>query len=545
MTECCKGDSAAHVACCGCHHSLSDIQDFVTIVCYYNCKICDFSCTSAADIRSHLVESHWQRLSGTDAAVFHTEAKTIDDHVSSDRGIVTTSEVASPVASKEFPVSEAMQLISREFTAISQSGCEFLSSSTTASHPTDSVPLQSLQGIVAGQTLQLFVNSQEIQLTVPGCYGDGLQETAALPAGMYVENSSAAEPVDLVRSINPLVTQSRIGQTDQTTEMYVCDSCGTVFSSVGIVEHMLQVHGILLDSANEMGVAPMPPSMRGDQPIPPTCTRSMENTASIGTQAQLSKKPGRKRKLVVNVLEDMNEKRVSKTAEKNSAAAAEAVKTLGIERAMTADGQNGSSKRRILPPRALVEDYHIQRLRQTKPRTRSTVAAPKLCCNFPRCEALFRQQSDVDYHMKCHTEGSLFCCPECRDSFTDWSSMLPHLWTVHGIDLYAYQCGQCEFRADRSTAVTKHAVAEHGRKQPFFCSHCGQTFSKANLRNRHEKSHNNHRLFARSRASSEPIAFRRCVCDLCKRSFANKKSLNKHIEVNNCLCLAHWYACAA
>lgn len=320
----------------------------------------------------------------------------------------------------------------------------------------------------------------------------------------------------------------------------MCDSCSTVFNGIGIIDHMLQVHDVRLDSMNVTGSAAAM-SVSNDQPPPSTCNKTIEitmppNTTSIGTQAQLSKKPGRKRKIIADVVASLTaEERINRqladAAEKDSAATV-AVKTLGIERLTTTDGENGPTKRRIQPPRALVEDYHIHRLRQSKPRVRSTSSTSReLLCSVEGCRATFRQQDAVDYHVKCHTDGGSFCCPECRSSFADWSSMLPHLWTVHGIDLYAYQCGRCKFRADQSVTVTEHAVAEHSSRkpaQPFLCSACGQTFRKANLRNQHEKSHSSRRLLSRSELS----AFKRCVCDLCKRSFANRKSLNKHIEVN-------------
>jgi len=555
MSDYCEGNSTVHMESCLCHQSLNDVREFITIVCYYNCKICDFSCTSVADIRSHVVESHFRRTSATEGAVFHNESKANENAVSDGTQVIQMSSsglalTATTSTSEEAPASTVVGLMSKEFSTISQSGCDLLSS-------TDPLALQQLHSTTAGETFQLFVNNQEVQLNVSNCFsGDSLQEVAALPAsveaGLCVESSRGSSSVqsvsvDVIKAAGPSAVLSGAGahqtveNNDQVTEMYVCGTCGTVFNSVGIVEHMLQVHGIHLDSVNETGPATVL-SVSDDQPMPSVCAKSMEitvppNTMSIGTQAQLSKKPGRKRKTVTDVptsaaAVEQNSKRVASIAEKDNAAAV-AVKTLGIERITTAE--NGPSKRRIQPPRALVEDYHIHRLRQSKPRTRSAAsAAPELLCSFAGCRAAFRQQEAVEYHVKCHTLDGVFCCPECQSSFIDWSSMLPHLWTVHGVDLYAYQCGRCKFRANQSVTVTEHAVAEHGNHkpvQPFLCSVCGQTFRKANLRKQHEKSHNNHRLFSHRRPRSEIVAFRRCICDMCKRSFANKKSLNKHIEV--------------
>ena len=549
MSDYSEGNSTSHIASCFCHDFLGDIQDFVNIVCYYNCKLCDFSCTSVADIRSHIAESHLHRTCGLEGVTLSSESTANDGTVSNDASIIQmpSAELASTASVKEVSASEAVGLVSREFSTISQLGCDFLSS-TVVTHSADLLAPQPLHSTIAGQTLQLFVNDQEIQLSMPNCFSrDSLQDVAALPAGLCVEGrcgSASVQPADLVKSVGPVAIQCGIAPTqtvecsEQTTEMYVCDSCGTVFNGSGIVEHMLQVHGIRLDSVNETR-SPVVLTASNDQHVPSACTWSMDvtmppNTMSIGTQAQLLKKPGRKRKVPVDATtssasEELISKHVASTAEKDSAAAV-AVKTLGIERLATTDGL---SKRRIQPPRALVEDYHIHRLRQSKPRTRSAAsAAPGLPCSFAGCQATFRQQAGVDYHLKCHTDAGLFRCPECCSSFAEWSSMLPHLWTVHSIDLFAYRCGQCKFRANHSSAVTEHTAVEHGRLQPFLCSVCGQTFRKSNLRNQHEKSHSSRRLFSHSRARSELITFRRCVCDLCKRSFANKKSLNKHIEVS-------------
>ena len=552
MSECCENDPAVRVESCFCHKSLDDIREFVTMVCYYNCKICDLSCTSVADIRSHVVENHLHRTCGTEGVMFHSELQSNGSAVLNNTSIIQMprSELASTAASNEAPASEDVGLMSKEFSTISESSCDFLTSASV-SHSADPSSLQPLHSTIAGQTLQLFVNNQEIQLNIPhGFNGDVAGLPASVQAGLCVDSShvsSLVQPADIVKSTGPLAVQSGSGQTvessgEKMTEMYICDSCGTVFNGVGIVDHMLRVHGVRVDSVNVAGSSIIP-RVANVQHVPSACTRSIDvimppNTMSIGTQAQLSKKPGRKRKVVTDVAtsagaEEQMNKHIASTAEKDIAAAV-AVKTLGIERLTSADGENGLSKRRIQPPRALVEDYHIHRLRQSKPRTRSTPAAPELLCSFGGCKAAFRQQDAVDYHVKCHADGELFCCPECSTLLPDWSSMLPHLWTVHGIDLYGYQCGQCKFRADNSVTVTEHAIAQHSNRkhvQPFLCSVCGQTFRKANLRNQHEKSHSSRRLFSRQRTQSELVAFRRCVCDLCKRSFANKKSLNKHVEV--------------
>jgi len=547
MSGYCEDDSVVHMEGCFCHHSVDNIREFVTVVCYYNCKICHFSCTSVADIQSHVVGSHFNRTSGSDEAAFSNEPTSNSSSVSYDTSIMKTDLVSSP-ASKEASASGTVGLMSQEFSTISQSGYDFLSS-TVVTHSADPLSLQPLQSTIAGQSLQLFVDNQEVQLNVTNCFsGDSTQEVSAssadVPVGLSVENShgsGSVPPVDLVRLGGPSGTGQLVEGSEQMSEMFMCDSCSTVFNGVGIVEHMLQVHGIRLDSVNVTG-SPTAPNVSSDQNVPSTTTRSVEltmppNTMSIGTQAQLSKKPGRKRKVLADIAtSSFAEERNSKqnAAEKNSAAEI-AVKTLGIERLTTAVGETGLSKRRIQPPRALVEDYHILRLRQSKPRTRSAVStAPKLLCSFVGCKATFRVLQAVDYHMKCHTDDGSFCCPECRSSFGDWSSTLQHLWTVHGIDLYAYQCGRCQFRAEQAVTVTEHAFAEHGDRkhtQPFLCSVCGQTFRKASLRNQHEKSHRSRTLYSRPKTLSELTAFRRCVCNLCKRSFANKKSLNKHIEV--------------
>jgi len=553
MSEYCKDYTAVHTEACFCHGSLNDIKEFVTIVCYYSCKICSFSCTSIADIRSHIVDSHFRKTSGADGSVFGTEPKSNSNAVSNDTGITLTPnpELASFSMSNEASRSYAVGLMSKEFSTISQSGYDILSSAVVT-HSAEQSSMQPLQSTTAGQPLQLFVNNQEIQLNVSNYFsGDSLQEVSSLPASVQVdfsaESSHAGSLVpanDLVKTNSQVSGQSSMGLpvegSEQMTKMYMCDTCGTVFNSVGIIQHMLQVHGVRLDSVNINGSQTLP-NVTSDQNMP-TGTRNMEiamppNTMSIGTQAQLAKKPGRKRKVIIDAAamsaaaDEQNNKLAVSTAAKDSAAAV-AVKTLGIERSTTTVGETGLSKRRIQPPRALVEDYQILRLRQSKPRIRSTtLAAPKLPCSFVGCEATFRQQQAVDYHVKCHADGGTFCCPECRSSFADWSSMLPHLWTIHGIDHY---CGRCKFRANHSIAVTGHALAKHGDRkpiQPFLCSICGQMFKKANFRNQHEKLHRSRTVYSRSGTRSEFTAFRRCVCDLCKRTFANKKSLNKHIEV--------------
>jgi len=546
MAGCCEDDSGVHMENCFCSHSLDDIREFVTVVCCYNCKICDFSCGSVEDVRSHVVDGHFRKTSAPGEVIFSSKSQCKSSAVSNDSSVmdmpVPELLPSATTTSKEDSATGAVGLISKEFSTICQSSYDFLSS-TVVTHAAEPSSVQPLQNTMAGQSLQLFINNEQVQLNVSNCFGaDNLQEVATLPAdvhvGLCVENSHRSNsilPEDLVKVGGQVIVQS-VDSSDQMNEMYVCDSCGTVFNGVGIAEHMLQVHGVRMDSVNESGSQTVQ-FMSSDQHVP---SRSIDatmpaNTVSIGTQAQLAKKPGRKRKIISDVA-TAAEVQSSRQVEKDTAAAI-AVKTLGIERlASSAVGQTVPSKRRICPPRALVEDYHIQRLRQSKPRTRSAACAPaKFLCSAINCGATFRQQQAVDYHTKCHTDGLTFCCPECHSSFVDWSSALPHLWTVHGIDLFMYQCSQCKFRSNDSSAVTKHSVAEHGGRppgQPFLCSVCGQSFRKANVRNQHEKSHRRDRLESRDTSQSELIAFSRRICDLCKRLFANRKSLKKHIEVD-------------
>jgi len=569
MSDCCGDASVVHTESCVCHHqSLSDIREFVDIVCYYNCKICEFSCTNVGDIKSHMVDSH--RTFSTVGMVFNSKLKADASVVSNHDSILQMpkSELLPTATNEEAHDKETPGLVSKEFSTISQSGCDFLSSAVVT-HSADHLALHPLHTAVSGQMLQLFVSNQDVQLNIPNYFsGDGISEVAALPASvsadLCVTNShanSSIRPVDAVKAAGstvPLV-QSGVGHavesSEQVTEMFVCDSCGTVFNGVGIVEHMLQVHGILLDSVNFTSCHATP----SDQMLPSACTGSSEtamppNTVSTGTQAQLAKKPGRKRKLNVDAAtlataDELNNKQLLSSAEKDNAALM-AVRTLGIERLSTAGTESGSAKRRIHPPRALVEDYHIHRLRQSKPRSRSTVStAAKLQCTIAGCSVTFKHYEALSYHVTCHLDTGVFCCPECCSCFLSWTSMLPHLWTVHGVDMYAYRCSRCQFRADSSATITQHSITEHpaaGKSfQSFLCSVCGQTFNKAHLRNQHEKSHNSRTrlISARHQTRSELVAFRRCVCDLCKRSFADKKSLKNHVQVSDMLLLSLINAC--
>lgn len=551
MSEYSDVGSVIHMNNCICHQSFSDIREYVNVVSYYGCKVCDYTSTDVTNMHDHVVESHLQRTSGTEGMVFISDGSVGSNDSSTAVVQMPSSELVQAATNEAACAVETVGLMPKEFSTISQSGCDFLSS-TVVTHSADPLSLQPLHSTVASQTLQFFVNNHKVQLN--SFNSESVKDFAGtvpdnIEAGLFANDSqgnSFVQPVGSVQAIGTLADQSCIGQSvesgQQITEMYVCESClGTVFSGIGIVQHMLQVHGIRLDSISV--------TRSHEEPVTPVGAQTTEiamppNTISIGTQAQLAKKPGRKRKVVADVAASgAAEERANKdrdTAAEKDNAAAMAVRTLGIERLTAVGGQSGLSKRRIQPPRALVEDYHIHRLRQTTPRIRSSAVclAPEIPCTFVGCSATFCQQDAADYHTKCHTKSGPFSCPECHGSFAEWSAMLPHLWTVHSIDLYAYHCSKCNFRADCPSAMTHHAVAKHGASkptQPFLCSICGQTFRKASLRNQHEKSHNSRRLFTQPRPRSELVAFRRCICDVCKRLFANRKSLNKHVEVKFCV----------
>lgn len=71
-------------------------------------------------------------------------------------------------------------------------------------------------------------------------------------------------------------------------------------------------------------------------------------------------------------------------------------------------------------------------------------------CIVERCSVRMSSAENLGYHLRCHRTGSdLMFCPECDVSVVNWSSLTPHLWRQHKINIDLYSCGYCNYKCNR------------------------------------------------------------------------------------------------
>lgn len=315
-------------------------------------------------------------------------------------------------------------------------------------------------------------------------------------------------------------------------EYFVCSKCNMGFVTLeDSTQHVNQFHMENFTSTQASDEVVMPP-----------------NTVSIGTQAQMYKKPGRKRKViptgeVINLDADGHSNQpvvsdmmvVSKEEPADSSAAINAVNMLGIGRVdNTAIG--GQSKRKVRPPRALIEDYCISRRKHKK--RQLPFEAFGLSCDVKGCSAKFLKPQSLSYHVTCHAsigdddgQSAAFVCPECTMTFALWKALRMHLWKVHTIDSDLFKCqaatgpGLCRYRTDSLQKLELHQET-HSDTRPFCCHSCGKGFKQSNQLKNHELTHLDGKGVGQS-----SVGDKNKECHICKRVFANQKSLKKHVEI--------------
>lgn len=334
---------------------------------------------------------------------------------------------------------------------------------------------------------------------------------------------------------------ARMSSESNHNEYFVCSKCNIGFVTLeDSTQHVNQVHMEAFTSTQTSDEVVMPP-----------------NTVSIGTQAQMYKKPGRKRKVVLTgevinldavdghflnqpLVSDVM--MVSKEEPAESSAAINAVNMLGIARVDTAIG--GQGKRKVRPPRALVEDYFISRRKHKKRQLPSESFS--LSCEVKGCSAKFLKPQSLSYHITCHAgvgddeQPAAFTCPECSMQFVAWKALRMHLWKVHTIDSDLFKCqpaagpGLCRYRTDSLQKLELHRET-HSDTRPYCCHSCGKGFRQRNQLKNHELIH----LDGRGVGQSSGGGDKNKECHICKRVFANQKSLKKHVEVTaSCLKLS-------
>lgn len=286
-----------------------------------------------------------------------------------------------------------------------------------------------------------------------------------------------------------------------TRELFLCGQCSLGFGNIEECKlHMLHSHNTMLPMAD--GNVSAGTSTLGVPHIVPL------EKVSVGTQVNQGKKPGRKPKSY----HEANPPPEEPSSEEES---------------MVVIGGTRSRPRRIKTPKALKNDYLLERTK-VRPRKVGHLVGYTFKCPEAGCFARFKTSECLDLHVKCHRRGEDeygFQCCECMLIFTKWRELRFHFWRVHKIDTDLLTCEDCSFKTDTMHKLKTHREV-HGEERPYKCSICDKGFKQL------AQMHNHKSIHQVTPDSEKWYSIRHC--DICKRSFTNQKCLAKHVQSVHC-----------
>ncbi|XP_041376519.1 uncharacterized protein LOC121388997 [Gigantopelta aegis] len=306
----------------------------------------------------------------------------------------------------------------------------------------------------------------------------------------HVESIQESETYPALRSEEDIIIK----------ELFLCGLCSQTFCSIEAVgDHMRSSHpeAVGLLNRNTTGNLPNSASNQGQE---------------IATR---KKKPGRKKKSEMIRLEA---ERKEETEDEDW----QPGRDLGVR-------HDGRKRRKTRPPRALKKDYYIETEKKVSPsgkkrRNRySIVDSHFIKCQVFGCQARFMFRESLEYHLRCHDDCGYLTCPECRQEFRMWSVLKLHLWKDHRVDLDLFQCDECQYKVDTVRKLNIHKEI-HSDSRPYTCDICGKGFKQFSQMKNHQVIHEGRD----PKSSSSWYGVKQCKT--CERWYANKKSLQKHVE---------------
>ncbi|XP_072930939.1 uncharacterized protein [Epargyreus clarus] len=141
------------------------------------------------------------------------------------------------------------------------------------------------------------------------------------------------------------------------------------------------------------------------------------------------------------------------------------------------------------------------------------------------CPAKCGRKTDLRIHVqKLHTSEKPLKCKRCGKTFPDRYSCKMHNKTHEGEK--CFKCEVCPYASTTFRHLKSHMLKHTGEK-PFSCDQCDQSFRQIQLLRRHQNLYHNPDYVPK------PPKEKTHTCHECKRTFAHKGNLIRHLAVHD------------